>query len=328
MTITLDGRDDLTVPLLRAIRAAIDVGDGGTAQQRSMLVDLARIVFGVRDLDPDALAPIEPEEVATLFDTITVRRRLRMFLVLFMLCRHPLPGEQVARVEAFVDAWGGGDGELGLVQARAMADAAILEITEDLHRAWDASLDRMTETTLRDEYRSTEQASPELVARVLALRDLPRGTLGREYVEFYRDHGFALPGEQPGIPGFFLGHDMCHLIAGCGPQAHEEIALGAFLLAAHESDAHWAYLLGVMAIFEYGAYAPGDFEAKIGTLGRPGAMAVVLDATLRGQQCYVDLLAVDHLAMAHLPIAEIRRRFNIAEPDPPFPAIVDVVRSD
>lgn len=324
MTVTLDGRDELTVPLLRTIRTAIDVGDGGSDQQRTMLVDVARIVFGVPDLDPDALAPIGPAEVAECFDTVTVRRRLRMFLVLFMLCRHPLPAEQVVRVEAYVDALGGVDGDPGLVQARAMAGATILEITEDLQRAWNVSVDRMTEATLRDEYRSTEMASPELVARVLALRDLPRGTLGREYVEFYRVNGFALPGEEPGVPGFFLGHDMCHLIAGCGPQAHEEIALGAFLLAAHEDDVHWAYLLGVLAIFEYGAYAPSGFEAKVGTLGRPGAMGVVLDAMLRGQQCYVDLLAVDHLAMAHLPIAEIRRRFNIAEPDPPFPAIVDV----
>lgn len=324
MTITLDGRDDLVEPLLRLIRSAIDVGDGGTPQQRGMLVDLARVVFGIADLDPDSLAPIDPAEAGDRFDSVTVRRRARMFLVLFMLCRHPLPSDQVDRVEEYVAALGGDDGDPGLVQARAMADAAILEITDDLHRAWDSATDRMSEATLRDDYRNTETTAPELVERILALRDLPRGTLGREYVEFYREHGFALPGEEPGVPAFFFGHDMCHLIAGCGPAAHEEIALGAFLLAAREDETHWAYLLGVMAIMEYGAYAPTNFVTKVGTLARPGAMEAVLGAVLRGQQCYVDLLAVDHLAMAHLPIAEIRRRFNIAEPDPPFPAFVDV----
>ncbi len=324
MTITLDGRDELALPLLRLIRTAIDTGDGGTPQQRGMLADVARMVFGIEGLDLDALDPIGPTESATLFDTITLRRRVRMFLVLFMLCRHPLTDEQLALVESHVDALGGDQGDPGLAQARQMVETKLLEISDDLYRAWGGAVSAMTEASLRDAYGATEAAEPALVEKVLALRDLPRGTLGREYVEFYRENGFALPGEEPGVPGFFVGHDMCHLIAGCGPKAHEEIALGAFLLGACEDDDHWAYLLGVLGIMEYGAFAPPDFEAKVGTLARPGAMEVVLDALLRGQQCYVDLLAVDHLAMAHLPISDIRRRFNIAAPNPPFPARIDV----
>jgi len=323
MSITLDGRDDLVYPLLRVLRTAIDVGDGGTAQQRGMIVDIARMMFGVDELDVDSLEVIAPSDAADHFDTVTLRRRVRMFLVLFMLCRHPLNPEQLVLIETFVDALGGDEGDPGLAQARAMVESQMLEISDDLARAWGGAVEAMRESTLQDRYGATEAAAPELVERVRALGELPRGTLGREYVEFYRENGFALPGEEPGVPAFFVGHDMCHLIAGCGPAAHEEIALGAFLLGAHEDDNHWAYLLGVLAIMEYGAFAPPSFVAKIGTLARPGAMNVVLDALLRGQQCYVDLLAVDHLAMAHLSIADIRQRFNIAEPNPPFPLIVE-----
>ena len=324
MNIALDGRDDLVVPLLRILRTAIDTGDGGTEQQRGMLRDVSRIMFGLEDVNVESLAPIAPSEVVDLFTTVALKRRVRMFLILFMLCRHPLTDAQLALVETYIDALGGDDGDPGLAQARAMVETQMLEISDDLDRAWGEAVSVMTESTLRDEYAATEAAAPELVARVSALRELPRGTLGREYVEFYRDNGFALPGEEPGVPAFFVGHDMCHLIAGCGPKAHEEIALGAFLLGAKEDADHWAYLLGVMAIMEYGSFAPPSFEAKIGTLGRPGATEVVLGALLRGQQCYVDLLAVDHLAMAHLSIADIRRRFNIAEPNPPFPAITEI----
>lgn len=324
MSITLDGRDDLIDPLLRVIASAIDTGDGGTQQQRGMLGDIARVIFGRGEIDISALVPMSPEEAAEAFTTISIRRRVRMFLILFMLCRHPLNQEQLDRVEAFVDALGGDDGDPGLAQARAMVETQMLEISDDLYRAWGGAVSAMAEASLSDDYGATEVAEPALVAKVLAMRDLPRGTLGREYVEFYRENGFALPGEEPGVPAFFIGHDMCHLIAGCGPKAHEEIALGAFLLGAREDADHWAYLLGVMAIMEYGAFAPPSFTAKIGTLGRAGAMDVVLDALLRGQQCYVDILAVDHLAMAHLSIADIRQRFNIAEPNPPFPACIEV----
>jgi ubiquinone biosynthesis protein Coq4 len=323
MSITLDGRDDLVEPLLRIIRSAIDIGDGGTQQQRGMLGDIARVIFGRDDISINGLAPMTPVEAGQVFDSIALRRRVRMFLILFMLCRHPLEEQQLSLVEQFVEELGGDDGDPGLAQARSMVETQMLEISDDLYRAWGSAVEAMAESSLIDEYRATETAEPALFQRVLALRDLPRGTLGREYVEFYRDNGFALPGEEPGVPAFFVGHDMCHLIAGCGPKAHEEIALGAFLLGAREDADHWAYLLGVMAIMEYGAFAPPSFTAKVGTLGRPGAMDVVLDALLRGQQCYVDLLAVDHLAMAHLPIADIRQRFNIAEPNPPFPLIVE-----
>ena len=324
MTILLDGRTDLTWPLLRLIRTAIDIGDGGTDAQRGMLIDIARVVFEIDGLDLSAVDEISPDEVAALFDTVTLKRRARMMLVLFMLCRHPLSDAQLDRVVPFVEALGGDQGDPGMAQARAMVETHMLQVSDDLARAWGGALTAMREVTLGDAYGATEEAAPELVERMLALRELPRGTLGREYVEFYRANGFSLPGEAPGVPAFFVGHDMCHLIAGCGPKAHEEIALAAFLLGARDNDDNWAYLLGVMAIFEYGAYAPPEFVAKIGTLGRPGSMEVVLDALLRGQQCYVDLLAVDHLAMAHLPIAEIRRRFNIAAPNPPFPEFIDI----
>ena len=247
-----------------------------------------------------------------------------MFLVLFMLCRHPLTQAQLDLVESYVEALGGDEGDPGLAQARAMVETQMLEISDDLYRAWGGAVQAMTESTLRDRYAATEAAAPELVERLQAFQDFPRGTLGREYIEFYRANGFALPGEEPGVPAFFVGHDMCHLIAGCGPAAHEEIALAAFLLGAREDEDHWAYLLGVLAIMEYGVFAPPSFVAKVGTLGRTGAMDVVLDALLRGQQCYVDLLAVDHLAMAHLSIADIRKRFNITEPTPSFPAITEI----
>lgn len=326
MTLTLDGRDDLSLPMIRLIRTAIDTGDGGTPQQRGMLIEIARLVFGIELADVSQLQPMHTHEAAMFFDTAALRRRAQMFLVIFSLCRHPLTEEQVVLVDSFIAALEGDQDDPGLIQARAMVESQMLQISDDLLRAWGEAVSSMTENTLKDDYGATEIAAPELVERVRALGDLPRGTLGREYVEFYRANGFSLPGEEAGVPAFFVGHDMCHLIAGCGPKAHEEIALGAFLLGARDTEQNWAYLLGVLAIFEFGSYAPTNFVSKVGTLAREGSMEVVLDALVRGQRCYVDLTAVDHLAMAHLAISDIRQRFNIASPNPPFPEFIDIVR--
>ncbi len=39
-----------------------------------------------------------------------------------------------------------------------------------------------------------------LVSRLRAMQDLPEGTLGWAYVDFYRRHGFTLPGDDPSMP--------------------------------------------------------------------------------------------------------------------------------
>ena len=44
---------------------------------------------------------------------------------------------------------------------------------------------------------------------------------------------------------------------------------------------------------------------------RPGAVDTLAEAFTRGQQCTGDFTAVDHLAMAGRPLAEVRAEYNV-----------------
>jgi ubiquinone biosynthesis protein COQ4 len=95
-----------------------------------------------------------------------------------------------------------------------------------------------------EEWRRIVQARPRLDSRGLdreALRRLPDGTLGREYVRFLDDNGlngdfFQAP---PGVPDDIAylsmrlrqSHDVWHPVTGYGPSIRDELALQAFTWA-------------------------------------------------------------------------------------------------
>jgi ubiquinone biosynthesis protein Coq4 len=156
-----------------------------------------------------------------------------------------------------------------------------------------------------------DHPDPELAARLKAMHDLPEGTLGREYVAFYERNNLTYPGEDPNSPAVFVAHDMTHVIAGYEPTGPGELALGAFQISMNDSHAHWIAFLGSLAIHEAGWYNAPGFVGKSATLARPGAYETFTEAFERGQQCTGDFTAVDHLAIADRPLAEVRAEYNV-----------------
>jgi hypothetical protein len=225
-------------PTVRALLGAIDAGDGGTDEQRTVLRAVVERYWQRPDLDLDTLVPLDPAATATAIPDQTMRGRVRELMAALELCRHPLTSEQVALVDAYAAALGE-DGP-GLLLARDLSSTTMAETAADFARSRDAAFVEWSERSLLEQYGagSLPAPDPELRDRLLAFRDLPEGTLGREYVEFYRRHGFELPGEGVDTPAFFVAHDMTHVIAGYGPTGPEEVALSAFILAMNDTHAH------------------------------------------------------------------------------------------
>jgi ubiquinone biosynthesis protein Coq4 len=185
----------------------------------------------------------------------------------------------------------------------------------DFQRYLESEREDLAEVSLRgtaDDARAF--ADSDLAARLRALHDLPAGTLGHEYVEFYRRNGLTLPGDDEHMPAVFVSHDMCHVIGGYEPTGPGEIALGAMQLAVADDDEHWVQFLGNLGVHEAG-YLAVNVVPKEGTLNRPGVAAFVARAIRRGEQCTGDFTAADHLALAELPLTEVRARFGVPAPD-------------
>jgi hypothetical protein len=299
-------------PVVGVLRGAIDVGDGGTEEQQAVLRAIVTGFFGRPDLDIGAVEPVAPDDAAEAVAVPDAQRRVREMLVLLESCRHPLTTEQVKRIETYCAVLGGDADDPGLTIARDLVHDGARQALADYMRFVDSIMVDIAEPTLVPgggvEH---DHPDPELAARLRGFHMLSEGTLGHEYVEFYRRNQLTYPGDDPNSPAVMVAHDMTHVIAGYEPTGPGEISLGAFLLAMNDSNAHWIGFLGNLAIHEAGYFTDQGFVGKTATLTRPGATDMLAEAFQRGAQCTADFSAVDHLSLADQPIADVRAEFGV-----------------
>jgi len=297
-------------PTVRALLGAIDAGDGGTDEQRAVLRAVVDGYWQRPDLDLASLAPFDPAAAATAIPDDAMRGRVRELMVALELCRHPLTPEQVAHVDGYAAAMGV-DGD-GLRLARNIVGESMAQVSVDFARNRGEARPEWSEPSLVARYvMSLPAPDPALRDRLLAFWELPEGTLGREYVEFYRRNGFELPGQSTATPAFFVAHDMTHIIAGYGTTGPEEVALSALILGMHDTPAHWVLMLASLGSYEAAVPTGTGFVEKEGVLAREGAADLFAEALTRGSACTGDFASMDHLAAADRPIAEIREQYGV-----------------
>ena len=311
MTISLDNRPELVEPAARTILGAMELGDGGTEKQRRLLQSVVTNVWERPDLDIAELTPLSPAEAAAIFDTPLVRSRLRKFLVLFEFCRHPFTDEQVALVDSYEIALGDDGHDEGLQLARDFVREGLQKAIEDVQRVSAGFVRELSEVSIVEHYSEMDMKAPELANELRRFAELPPGTLGREYYDFYFANSFDLPGEGHGSPSFFVRHDRCHIIAGYGPTSPEELALSAFHVGMKDNEVNWNFLVVSLAALELGLFNSEDFEGKLDILDRDGALELMVEGFIRGSHCTGDFSEMDHLADAHCTVEEIRQRYGV-----------------
>jgi hypothetical protein len=307
MSVLLDPVD--IQPLVAGLVGAIDVDGGPTDEQLRVLRSIVTHLWNRSDLELGDLAATDPRRTAEALHQPETRLRFCELLMTLELCRHPQSPRLVDRVEEYVAAMGISGIELAITR-RAIERGAD-ETSRDLERTYEEILPEISECSLRDRYVHLDEPDRALAERLRALHDLPEGTLGYAYVEFYRRNGFALPGDDIHLPAHYVNHDMNHVITGYEPTAPGEIARSAFLVAADPSRRNWLEFLMTMSIHETGVLNHGNIRAKVATLDREGVPELFGEGLARGSRCTTDLSQVDHLALAGVPLDEIRERFSV-----------------
>jgi hypothetical protein len=306
--------------LAGALHAVLVAGEGPTSEQRAVARAFGTHLLGV---DPTGTQPApDLGAVAAALPDTRDRRRCIQMAIMTELCRHPRDPAQLAAVQDLADALGLDGPELESIRrlARESADAA----THDFVRTYHEYRTALSERRLLDDT-GASSTDPVLWQQLDALADLPTGTLGWAYLEFHRRNGFELPHPGTPAPAYYVSHDMGHVIAGYEPTGPGEIALGAFKLAASPTDANWMASMVNVLIHEVGLFKHGSTEQfvpfggapypgpgeQFGALSLPGASDLVAEAFDRGAACTGDINAADHLALAELPIREVRARFGV-----------------
>ena len=177
----------------RALLGAIDTGDGGTPEQHAVLQAFVAGYWERPDLDLASLEPLDPAATAAGVPRAAQRHRVREFMVLLEMCRHPQTPEQVALVDRYAAAMGE-DGE-GLQLARTIVKEGTARAFADFSRFRDEATVHWAEPSLVDRYlRVLDAPDQELVDRLLAMHDLPENTLGWRLRRL-------LPPARPETPG-------------------------------------------------------------------------------------------------------------------------------
>ena len=300
---------DMVDTCARVLLGGIAVDGGATDPQLGVLRAIVAHPWERPDLDLAAMATIEPDGAARAVVDPALRRRLIELLVTLELCRHPQTQTQISRVECYAAAFGIDGSALEIV--RRWIDEGAERATQDYDRFYGEELPQLSEPTLRDKYLVLAEPDPELAPRLKTLHELPTGTLGYWYIEFYRRNRLVLPGDDTHLPAHYVSHDMNHVITGYEPTGPGEIALGAFTLAMKDNDANWLQFMTNLLIHEAGMLKHGEIMPKSESLERPGATDLLGEALARGARCVGDFSQIDHLAMATWPLEDVRSHFNV-----------------
>jgi tellurite resistance protein len=149
--------------------------------------------------------------------------------------------------------------------------------------------------------------NPSLAARYQALEHNPRGTLGREYFEFVRQNGFALPGEKGGAPEVVVFHDCLHVLGGYQTSSIEETQIASFQAGMLDKDPIFG-LLFMLAQFHIGVQITPITAAEKGV----AAPELMMAAFVRGTQVNRDM-CVDWIPQHDFDrqLSDLRTTYNI-----------------
>jgi ubiquinone biosynthesis protein Coq4 len=305
--------EPLVEPTVRGLVGAIDVDGGPTDEQLQVLAAVVHHLWGRDDLDVATLGGLGPDDVAGALDDAVVRRRFHELLVTLESCRHPLTDAQVSSVEAYAAALGVHERDLAIY--RTLIDEGAQRAAADFQRFFQDMVVPRSEASLRELPIVTDAPEPELVAQLESLAGMPDGSLGQAFLSFYERNGLELPGTRAsGVNHLYVGHDMIHVLAGIEPTGPGEIGLGAFQMGMDDNPVNTFAFLSPLALHESGLSSIDNIEVAEGTLSRPGAIELMAASLTRGARCTADFASVDHFALAHLPLEEVRARFGVTPP--------------
>jgi hypothetical protein len=303
----------------------MDVDGGATAEQQRVFMTLATHLLRVEVRTGATLELLTPEQLAEELIEPHWRRLFLQMAIILDLCRHPKSERQLERLEHYAEALGVDPPQLTVV--RNFAHLSAEEATARFLRLYDKYIPELSEDHGGVISGETQNDDDDFFEAVERLVDMPSGSLGWAFVQFYQRNGIPMPGRHTPNPAYYVCHDMNHVITGYEPTGPGEIALGGFKLALNNSDANWMasltnFLIHEVGLFKHGSdqqfvpYGGGGepyhgLDGRRGALDLPGSADLFAEALVRGASCRGDFSRLDHLAMAAEPLVEIRRRFHV-----------------
>lgn len=276
---------------LRALKT-IALADGDAHElERGFFTSLQQHILET-SFDFEAIEPVAPRELSELVHDHEIRERILSACIVMAL----IDGDLVEVEGALLEE---------LAQALELKSYALRDVQRMLnHNFLLARIDVARRSFLGQRGRAyvaehgitgvarTVRAllgieNPQLAARYQALEHQPRGTLGREYFEFVRNNGFALPGEKGGAPEVVVFHDCLHVLGGYQTSSIEETQIASFQAGMLAKDPIFG-LLFMLAQFHIGVQITPITAAERGVADPELMMAAFVRGTQVNRDMCVD----------------------------------------
>lgn len=254
---------------------------------------------------------ISPEQLAQVLKNPEKRRQAVEFLILMPYLPMTVSPDRVAHVEQFAAGLG--------VQCNTLRD---LRLVCDGHLGrWAISYGRRTLAAFKPggflaPVKAMSSAviqfigSKKVAGRYQELQNLPSGTLGRTFYDFYRDRSFPLPGEKRSFSELVVGHDLTHILTGYNTDKTGEVNVAGIEAGMSPTDLGFEMLLEVILIFHMGE---GRIDAGLVEPGKGHFHPhEVMQAVRRGFQVKADLISGwDYWKEMEDSVEDVRRRYGI-----------------
>jgi hypothetical protein len=151
-------------------------------------------------------------------------------------------------------------------------------------------------------------ADPALEARFEALGQLPDGSFGRAFHDFYKSNGYLFPGNAQALNyDFAVPHDSTHVLAGYTTDPRGELLVSTFTAAMHDDHPMSGHILPVIYSWHLGIKINDVAQSAQGALDP----AEFWHAWERGEQTRIDLFGHDwdFWVWAERPMAALRAAY-------------------
>lgn len=245
---------DVSWAIVRGLAGLMDI-EGGPPRARTHLPGGGQSHSRGGSCIPVQILYLSPEALPAHLPEHQYQRLFMQMAIILDLCRHPKSDAQLARLEAYAAALRFHGPQLAII--REFAQLSATEATADFVRWYGTYMPELSERYRAGFQGETIQYDDEFFELVKRLPEMPYGSLGWAFGSFYRRSKLTIPGRDTPNPGYYVCHDMNHVITGYEATGPGEIALGAFKLALNNSDANWMASLTNFLIHEVGLFTHG-----------------------------------------------------------------------
>lgn len=295
---------------LRALKtvALID-GDAHELEQR-FFASVQELILKTSSFD--AVEPIAPSDLRELVTDREIRERILSACIVMALIDSDLVAAEGALLEEIAEAFELSSHALRDIQ-RLLDRSFLLARIDVARRSFLGQRGRayIADNGITGVARTVRALlgieNPKLAARYQALEQSPRGTLGREYFEFVRRSGFALPGEKGGAPEVVVFHDCLHVLGAYQTSSIEETQIASFQAGMLDKDPIFG-LLFMLAQFHIGVQITPITAAEKGV----AVPELMMTAFVRGTQVNRNM-CVDWTPQQDFDrtLTELRAAYNI-----------------